>query len=131
SKNHATGEEEGGLSVAKGLEYSAKYAYLVTGKEIGQGSDSEPLLETSSVKPVSKRMTSHEAHKLLEEGIEERARSLGISPEALRALQSAVDYSFGAPKKPSGPPPMPWMNTENWVRGGQLTKAVLVVRDTK
>jgi len=54
STNHHTGESEGGLSVAHDFEVGGKYGAIVSGVEIGQGSDSEPLLDIESVKFVRK-----------------------------------------------------------------------------
>ncbi len=67
SINHATGEEEGGLSVSKKAEIPADHAYLVRGKKIGQGTDGEPLLDLATVEVVGEMMTESEFTKDLEE----------------------------------------------------------------
>ena len=102
SKNHATNEEEGGLSVSRSPAHAAgKYAYLVKGKVIGQGSDGEPLLDLESVKAASKRMSFHEALTKIREGMEEKAKSLGLSERELRAIRTAADLDFSNPNEPS------------------------------
>lgn len=53
SINHLTGDYEIGLSVSdveEPLMKYFKYVYKVTGKEIGLGSDGEPLLDIKTVK---------------------------------------------------------------------------------
>jgi hypothetical protein len=57
SINHATGDAEGGLSVALYPEYPAPYGYYVTGEVVGRGTDGEPLLNPSTARPVSRLMT--------------------------------------------------------------------------
>ena len=88
SKNHATGEDEGGISASYTAEFPAKYMYLVTGKRIGDGSDGEPLLETGSVKTASKRMSAKEFGKIEEIALERRKKELGLSEDDYRALVS-------------------------------------------
>ena len=54
SKNHLTNKSEIGISVSdtpKILLYF-KYVCVVTGKEIGEGSDGEPLLDPKTMKFV-------------------------------------------------------------------------------
>lgn len=55
-------EHEGGLSVAHQIEFPARYGYLVTGRVIGQGADGEPLLDTTSARPISDNLTNSEIH---------------------------------------------------------------------
>ena len=57
SINHATGESEYGLSVAKRREIPAKYAYLVKGEVVADGSDGEPVLDIKTARPVSELMS--------------------------------------------------------------------------
>ena len=68
SKNHKNGKKEDGLSVADvfndktGIAVSStyeqllkyfKYVYIVSGNEVGIGSDGEPLLDISSLEFVN------------------------------------------------------------------------------
>ncbi|MDB4378628.1 minor capsid protein [bacterium] len=58
SKNQLTGAYEEGLSVSDveaPLKKYFKYTYRVTGKEVGLGSDGEPLLDVNSLKIVSNK----------------------------------------------------------------------------
>lgn len=60
SRDHSSGRQEKGLSVATGLHYAArgyKYVYRVKGRVAGFGSDGEPLL--LDVKVVGKIKTSN------------------------------------------------------------------------
>jgi hypothetical protein len=52
SINHLTNKPEKGLSVSdtKSVGKHFKYMYSLTGKEIGEGSDGEPILDISSIK---------------------------------------------------------------------------------
>jgi len=52
SKNHISGKHESGLSVSDTLHISNffKYVYKVSGREIGIGSDGEPILDIESIK---------------------------------------------------------------------------------
>lgn len=104
SINHATKETEGGLSVANDTSDAAgKYAYLVRGKVIGQGSDSEPLLELGSVAVVSKRMTLGEMNKLIGEGARKKMQALGLTNQQLIALRVAAQYDFSRMSESSAP----------------------------
>jgi hypothetical protein len=104
SKNHATNETEGGLSVSREPAHAAgKYAYLVRGKVIGQGSDGEPLLDTPTAEVASKRMTFAQANQMLDAAIKERARAMGLSDDQLRALRTAADLDFSRMNEPSAP----------------------------
>lgn len=58
-------EEEGGLSVARDLEFPAEYAYFVTGEEVGQGTDGEPLLDLATARPKGKLLTYEVAQRIL------------------------------------------------------------------
>lgn len=90
SMNHATGAPEAGLSVAKHLEFPQKYAYKVTGKKIGTGSDSEPILETSSAKPIGPLLPYSKMAKKFEADQRKKIASLGLSPEQAKALQTTT-----------------------------------------
>jgi hypothetical protein len=52
STNHVTGEKENGLSVSDTPSVGKYFSYMyeLTGKEIGTGSDGEPLLDTNTIK---------------------------------------------------------------------------------
>jgi hypothetical protein len=91
STNHATGEHEGGLSVAQRIEEYKPYAYIVTGEVIGQGSDAEPLLETSSVKAVSDRMDTTKLDKQLQKKRQAKIKKLGWE-EGVALLQSSPEF---------------------------------------
>lgn len=88
SMNHATNEEEGGLSAAKSPEFAAKYAYYLTGKEIGKGSDGEPLLDVSTAKPKGRIMPYSTLRADYEKRLKEKAEKLGLSDEVLRVLRT-------------------------------------------
>jgi len=104
SKNHVTNETEGGLSVSRDPAHAAgKYAYLVRGNVTGQGSDGEPLLDTSTAEVASKRMTFSEVDQMIDAAIKERARAMGLSDEQLRALRTATDLDFSRMNEPSAP----------------------------
>jgi hypothetical protein len=90
SKNHHTDDDEGGLSVAHAIEYGGKYAAIVRGKMIGQGSDSEPLLDVSTVEFV--REITYEK---LNSDIQEKAKSLGLTKDDLRHLRSQIIWRKG------------------------------------
>lgn len=104
SINHATKEAEGGLSVANNTSDAVgKYAYLVRGKVIGQGSDSEPLLDLGSVKVASKRMTLGEMNKMIDDGIKKKMQALGLTDQQRIALRVAAQYDFSRMNEPSAP----------------------------
>jgi hypothetical protein len=89
SKNWATNEQEGGLSVGRGVEATMfPYSYLVKGKRIGSGSDSEPLLDLASAEPVGKLMTQKQMQAFLKKANEKKLASLGIEDYQMRALRS-------------------------------------------
>jgi hypothetical protein len=89
SKNWATNEEEGGLSVGRGVEATMyPYAYFVKGKKIGSGSDSEPLLDLASAEPVGKVMTQKQMQAFLKKAEREKMEALGIEDYQIRALKS-------------------------------------------
>lgn len=88
SKNHATGESEGGLSVATSPEFPADHGYYVTGSVVGQGSDSEPLLDTASAKPASKLMSVRQITADYQKRYARRLRELGLSEGDARLLRS-------------------------------------------
>ncbi|RMG90135.1 MAG: hypothetical protein D6706_20150 [Chloroflexi bacterium] len=79
SRNHATGELEQGMSVSKTLAtvwaYGYKYAYKVTGDEIGTGSDGEPVIVNA--KPVSPLMDAAEA--IARDGFRKARRQIVLS----------------------------------------------------
>ena len=84
-----TGHEvikEGGLSVALRLETPADYAYLVSGTVVGEGTDGEPLLDSSTAKPVSRLMSHTDMVKHLAKGRKTRLREIGLSEDDARAL---------------------------------------------
>jgi len=68
SKNHADGINEKGLSVSKTpatiWAYNYRGGYIVKGKEIGKGSDGEPILDPETVVPVTEYLTQADIMKL-------------------------------------------------------------------
>jgi hypothetical protein len=91
SINYATGEKEAGLSVAKHLgEFSAKYAYLVEGTQIGSGSDSEPVVETGTARVASPLMKYEKMQEWYDKEQDTRAGQMGIGPKMLRALRGGT-----------------------------------------
>lgn len=88
SVNHSTGESEGGLSVARTSEFPSKYTYLVSGQEIGKGTDHEPLLDVRTARPASRLMSSDAFTKIQTAAIEARLKTLGLSHEAYKTLVS-------------------------------------------
>lgn len=88
STNHNTGEPEGGLSVAHTAEVPSKYAYLVKGDRVGSGSDFEPLLDTSTAKPVSPLMKWSDLYAMQQKAAQDRVKQLGLSDDEYRALVS-------------------------------------------
>jgi hypothetical protein len=77
---------EDGLSVAKSPEFPTAYAYYVTGECIGQGTDGEPLLSMSSVRPTSKLMTYKQLRSNYERRQVKRIKQLGLTQEDVKAL---------------------------------------------
>lgn len=95
SKNHATDEDEGGLSVARTVEPAGyDWAYFVTGKPIGQGGDSEPLLDMATVRVTSRRMDAAKLRKQLRDDIAKRAAEMGINARSLVALETSARLNF-------------------------------------
>ena len=96
SINHRTGEVEGGLSVARDTHSDAAgtYAYLVRGKSIGQGSDSEPLLDLSTVEVVSDKMPINDMARYLKAERKRKLTSLGLSEEDLRLIETTGVYEW-------------------------------------
>lgn len=95
STNWHTGEPELGLSVARDFEIPRKYAYLVRGRKIGQGSDYEPLLETATATPVSDLMPYQGLYDKIRKMEKEKAKKMGISDEDLRLIKSLrFDYKI-------------------------------------
>lgn len=88
SKNHATGESEGGLSVSPVNEFPSNYAYLVSGKHIGVGSDQEPLLDLATARPASPLMTGKKFQQFQDVALARRKAELGLSEDAYRKLVS-------------------------------------------
>lgn len=90
SKNHATGELEGGLSVAHTPEWGDgyKYGYTVRGNIIGYGSDGEPLLDVATARPVSGLLSLRDAEKLSQKRIDQRLKELGIDVEDYKTLRT-------------------------------------------
>jgi len=89
SKNWATNEPEGGLSVGRGVESTMfPYSYLVKGKKIGSGSDSEPLLDLASAEPFGKLMSQKQMQKYLKDQEIKKLNALGIDENQIRALRS-------------------------------------------
>ena len=86
SMNHATGKAEAGLSVAKHPELPQKYAYFVKGKQIGTGSDGEPILDLDGAKPVSKLLKYNDLVSQFDVMRRQKVVELGLSPAQERAL---------------------------------------------
>ena len=71
-----------------------KHGYLVRGKRIGEGSDSEPLLELSTAEPISRLMTNKELREKIQRDIQKKLKQLGITEDQIRALQSVPVLRF-------------------------------------
>lgn len=87
SKNWHTGEDEGGLSVARDIEIPSKHAYLVRGKRIGSGSDSEPLLDINTVEVIG---PAPSPEQLRQDMISYAKNTLGIDADDVKALRTAI-----------------------------------------
>lgn len=85
SKNHATGEDEAGLSVAHHLEVPAKYAYLVKGEVIGEGTDGEPLLDPKTVKILG----ATKLYEATQSRIEYAQKEMGLNEREIYLLAYA------------------------------------------
>lgn len=103
STNHFTGEPEGGLSVARRIETGDDLAYLVKGRRVGSGSDSEPLLDPASAQLVGEPLATDKMLRKLNSDIEKKARAIGIDPEQLKALyvNRRLLWPDAAPEKAS------------------------------
>jgi hypothetical protein len=88
SINHATGEPEGGLSVARLPEYPAKYAYYVQGEKIGEGTDGEPLLDLKTIKVISKPMSYKQMASLIRRRILNNLPKIGITETEYIAIKT-------------------------------------------
>jgi len=86
SSNHATGDTEYGLSVAKTPEFPAKHAYLVRGKKIADGSDGEPILDTSTISVAGPLMPYRKFVESFEKAQKEKAKKLGLTQNDIRKL---------------------------------------------
>lgn len=84
SFNHATGESEDGLSVAKRPEVPMNFAYLVKGNVIGEGADGEPLLDTKSATPASDLMTSEQFASFFKKEKKKYLKKIGWTEEQAR-----------------------------------------------
>lgn len=91
SLNWITRENENGLSVAK-IPYpvdGGKYAYIVSGEKIGEGSDGEPLLDINTVKPESKPIPVQKFRESFNLKKIKNLKNIGISEDDYRALVSS------------------------------------------
>lgn len=94
SINHVTNEQEGGLSVSTKPEFPAKYAYYVTGKIIGTGTDGEPLLDVATAKPASKLMTYKQLDADFHRRQAKKLKELGLTQDDYRLLMSVTRLVF-------------------------------------
>lgn len=78
-------------------EFGADYAYLVRGQRIGDGSDSEPLLNVSTVKVIGRRQKGGDFQKKFRQDVLAHAAAMGIDERGVRALGSGVDYTWDQP----------------------------------
>lgn len=102
SINHATGEEEGGLSVGKDFEFPAKYAYFLEGPKVGTGTDGEPLLDTDKAKPIGSIMRYEDAASKYNEMQDEYIKNtFNVDPKKLQAYFARV-YLDPGDNKPEG-----------------------------
>lgn len=92
STNHATDESEGGLSVSKSPEFPSKYAYLVRGKRIGEGSDDEPLIDHRTATVVSGIKAFNEFQEEYRDDLLQNVKRLGWSEEQYIALKVRPKY---------------------------------------
>jgi len=88
SLNHADNIRERGLSVADSPHYIScgyRWAYQVSGRVIGLGSDGEPLLDISSLRVESPLYNGDQLHEMVQAaratGIAKLAAEIGWSPE--------------------------------------------------
>lgn len=88
SMNHADKLMESGLSVARGPHYSVngyKYGYRLRGREVGIGSDGEPLLDPRSVVPIDETLgLATEIGKVGLRDIRRSLRSAGLPDDFFR-----------------------------------------------
>jgi hypothetical protein len=94
SINHATGEAEGGLSVAVRPELPTPYAYYVKGERVGTGSDGEPLIDVATARPASRLMTYEELAADYKRRFAEKLEQLGITQEEWRAIRTGGRLVF-------------------------------------
>lgn len=95
SINHATGESEGGISVAKSPEFKGKIAYYLKGKKIGIGTDGEPLLDPKSIEVTSKPMTYEEMTQDLHKKLEKIAQKYGLDARTLNSYMASLYLKRG------------------------------------
>lgn len=104
SRNWATGEDEGGLSVSLYPgDRNADYGYFVRGEQIGTGSDGEPLLNAVTARPASRMMSGGEALDEFRRMQREWADRNGFTDNEVTALRTARQLVSDGPKSaPSG-----------------------------
>jgi len=88
SRNWSTGESEGGLSVSKSPEFYSDNMSLVSGKKIGDGSDSEPILDIDTVNYIDEFN-----FKKFNKDIYNKAKLLGLSKEDVKKLKISPKFS--------------------------------------
>jgi hypothetical protein len=86
SFNNATDEAEGGLSASKSPEFPAKYGYFVKGKKIGNGTDGEPLLDLSTVEPISKPMSWDKMYNTYKQRLIKKASEMGLTEDDVKNI---------------------------------------------
>lgn len=89
SINRREGEDEYGISVAKAPEFPAKYAYLVKGEKIADGADGEPVLNTSTAKPIGQLLSFEKLRDNFYRQMSEKIDRLGMNREDVKALHLA------------------------------------------
>ena len=94
SYNHNTGEPEGGLSVSLGNEANYPFNAIVRGRRIGEGSDSEPLLDLNSVEVVRKFRNADQFSRWIEQSREKKLAELGLTPEDYSVLRYNDFFNF-------------------------------------
>ncbi len=100
SRDQRDGTLERGVSVSQSPVYGVmgyKYAYRLTGRVIGTGSDGEPLLDPASLRPLQKKLTAASAmsanySKLREAAIQAGLKRLDWTREQYEAARNNFQF---------------------------------------
>lgn len=105
SRNWATGEWETGydkktdtfirgISVAKSPELVGDFGAYVKGREIGSGSDGEPLVEVSSVKVLGKDYTRKGIQEDYEKRLKKKLKQMGLTYDDYLTITLRYELKF-------------------------------------